>query len=102
MPQKPTIKNEISATIIEFPQTRLAPAASRNMAEALSTVNKNELTSITALTSFVANKKNVPEEVVRAVVQSEFHVEDVAKLRRADYERVIKFLVDLQLDLLMN
>ncbi len=80
--------------IIEFPQSGTMPLKGG--------INANELTSIKALTSYVAHNKCVPEDVVTAFVQAEFKVTSIADLRREDYERVIKFLVDLQVDLLIN
>ena len=100
MTQKTSTKiqpRRISENVIEFPNPQLAEKIS-----GMRYVNRNELTSISALTSYVAHNKNVPEAVVKAYLQAEFKIEDETKLRRDDYERVIKFLVDLQVDLILN
>jgi hypothetical protein len=65
-------------------------------------VNWRELTSIKALTAYVAHNQNVNEQTVNAIVEAEFNVDDIARLRRDDYERVIAYLVDLRCDLLRN
>ena len=65
-------------------------------------VNKNELTSIKALASYVAHNIKVPEEVINNHLLAEFNVCDVHALRRDDYERAIRLLVDLQVDLIIN
>jgi hypothetical protein len=89
--------------IVEFPQSRPeAPKDAPKSPAVTDQLNRNELVSIKALTSYVAYNKNVPENVVSAFMQAEFKVSDVADLRRQDYERVIKFLVDLRADLLVN
>jgi hypothetical protein len=104
MSQKPTSKPEAGkapGNIIEFPQSPSTTAANA-LAKTMISISRNELTSIKALTGYVAHNQNVSEDVVRAIVQSEFKVDDIASLRRDDYERAIKFLVDLQVELLLN
>jgi len=66
------------------------------------TVTRNEITSIKALTAYVAYNKSVPEEVVTAYLHAEFNVPTIDKLRREDYEDVVKFLVDLRKELMIN
>lgn len=102
MARKPTSKPEAGTeeNVVEFPQTRVV--ASANPILAAESINRNELISVQALTSYVAHKEKVAEELIRDVLQSEFHVKDLARIRRDDYERVIKFLVDLRTDLLIN
>lgn len=105
MPQKPSPKSfalSANGNIIEFPRIRLsAPAAAEHLTT-MGNVNRNEITSIKALTGYVAHNNNLPEDVVRACLQDEFKITDIADLRRDDYERAIKFLVDLRIDLLLN
>jgi hypothetical protein len=84
--------------IIEFPKRPARPLVT----ELTGSVNVNELTSIKALTSYVARNKNVPENVVSAYVEAQFNVSDLKELRREDFEGVIKFLVDLRSDLLIH
>lgn len=89
--------------ILELAQTRRADG--KTVAAALpmmGTVNRNELTSIKALTSYVAHNKRVSERVVCNCLLAQFQVPDVTQLQRHDYERVIKFLVDLQADLMLH
>lgn len=93
---KPSPKPEtgVSGNVIEFPQDRFI----KTVVETVS-VNKNELTSIKALTSYVAHNKSVPEHIVRATFLAEFKIPSETDLRREDYERAIRFLVDLQTEL---
>ena len=88
----------IDDNVIAFPQRE--PAT--RVTELTGSVNKNELTSIKALTSYIARNKNVSEGIVTACVQSHFNVSDIKELRREDFERVVKFLVDLRADLLIH
>lgn len=74
---------------------RLAPPWSQ-------TINERELLSIYALLAYVSHNQNVQQELVQMVVEAEFGVDNVAKIRREDYERAIAFLVDLRLDEMVN
>jgi hypothetical protein len=65
-------------------------------------LNRRELTSVRALAAYVAHNQNVREETVRAFVAAEFGVEEIARIRRTDFERVIVFLTDLRCNLLTN
>jgi aspartyl-tRNA synthetase len=65
-------------------------------------INRRELTSIRAMTAYVAHNQNVREETVRAFIKTEFGVETIAGIASADFERVIAFLTDLRCDLLTN
>jgi hypothetical protein len=111
MTQKTTLKPEArfeTDNVIDFSRIRLTGAAAKKVVmnpnlETPGNVNRNELTSIKALTGYVAHNKGVPEDVVRNYLLAQFQVSEVTDLQRADYERVIRFLVDLQIDLaLMN
>jgi hypothetical protein len=107
MPRKPVSRLFGSAltaaeNIIEFPRLRFALPDASKKTEIDDSLNQHELTSVKALTSYVAHNQNTREDVVRAYLQAEFNVEDLANLRRGDYERVIEFLVDLRCDLLRH
>lgn len=65
-------------------------------------INERELTSIYALLSYVSYNQDVQQETVQMIVEAEFGVDNVAKLRRDDYMRAIEFLVDLRMDEVMN
>ncbi len=88
--------------IVEFPQSRFSASAKAAHIAGISHVNCNELTSIKALTAYIAHNKNIAEEVVRTFLLAQFKVADMAKLRRDDFEPAIRFLVDLQVDLIVN
>jgi len=88
--------------VIEFPRSRFTALRKGQARPKADAINHRELISIKALTSYVAYNKNVPEDIVRAYLLAEFNVDDPAKLRREDFERVIKFLVDLRAELLIN
>ena len=104
MSEKPAPKTAAKNSdekIVEFPRDRIA-SANKARALAMGPINQLELTSIKALTSYVAHNKNVPEDVVRTFFQAEFNIADAANLRRDDYERAIRFLIDLRTELLIN
>lgn len=60
-------------------------------------LNANEAKSVRALLSYVAHKHNMKEQTVCAIVEAFFHVSEIRKLPRQDYEAVIKYLVDFEL-----
>ncbi len=63
------------------------------------TMSDRELTSIKALLAFMAHDHNISEESVREAVTSHFGVDDVKNLPRQKYDDVIRFLVDIQVDM---
>ena len=65
-------------------------------------LNNLELTSIYALLAYTAYDKHISEDTVRETVTTKFGVPDVKQLPRQSYEEVIRFLVDMQVDLIMN
>lgn len=101
MTQKTSTQLNVIENVIEFPQTKAA-AKSGLPSVLAGQVSLNEMTSIKALTSYVAHNKNVPEDTVRHYLLAQFQVPEIGELRRHDYERVIRFLVDLQIDLIVN
>ncbi len=66
------------------------------------TLNDLELTSIYALLAYTAHEHKLSEETIRNIVTQHFGVEDVTKLPMSKYDEVIKFLVDIQVEMLMN
>lgn len=83
---------------VELPRSRFKA----RLIDTTGLMNKRELVSIKALTAYVAYNQKVCEETVRAVLAAQFDVPTIDQLRRDDYERVIRFLVDVQMDLLRN
>ena len=65
-------------------------------------INDRELTSIYALLAYVAYNQNVRQDTVQMIVEAEFGVDHIAKLRRNDYMRAIEFLVDMKMDEIIN
>lgn len=65
-------------------------------------VNDKELTSIYALLAYVAYNQNVRQDTVQMILEAQFGVDHVAKIRRNDYMRAIEFLVDMRMDEMMN
>lgn len=65
-------------------------------------INDKELTSIYALLAYVAYNQNVRQDTVQMILEAQFNVDHVAKIRRQDYMRAIEFLVDMRMDELMN
>jgi len=67
-----------------------------------STMNALELTSISSLLSFAAYDLQISEASVLKAVTSHFSVQKVQHISREFYDDVIRFLVDFQLDMLVN
>jgi len=65
-------------------------------------INERELKSVYALLAYVAYNQNVRQETVQMIVEAEFNVHHVSKIRRQDYMRAIEFLVDMRMDEIMN
>lgn len=64
------------------------------------TINPLEQTSINALVAYTANDRRVSEDVVRDVFSTRFGIKRVSELPRASFEDAIRFLVDVQMDLI--
>lgn len=89
-----TLKVTCTSDMPQFADTATAPAVER--------INERELTSIYALLAYVSYNQNVRQETVQMIVEAEFGVDHVAKIRRNDYMRAIEFLVDMKMDEIMN
>lgn len=76
---------------------RTTIAANSNQTD---TLNAMELTSINALVAYAAYEKKVSEAVVRHVFSCRFGVDEIEKLPRKAYEDAIRFLIDVQLDMM--
>ncbi len=63
-------------------------------------LNSLELASIKSLLAYTAYDKNISESVVRDVFSSRFGVQEVEKLPRKSFEDAIRFLVDIQIQLI--
>lgn len=76
------------------------PAETPNAAAA--PLNQNELRSVTAVIAYVAYKQKANEAIVETILTTKFGVDSVQDLTAADYDEAIRFLVDLNLDEVMN
>lgn len=65
-------------------------------------LNELELTSIYGLLAYVAENQDVAQETVQAIVEAQFGVNNVTKIKQRDYEEAIRFLVDLRIDEMKN
>lgn len=65
-------------------------------------LNKLELTSVLALLAYTAHDRKISEGTVKEIVTTHFAVGDVAQLPRQSYDDVIRFLVDMQIDMMIN
>jgi hypothetical protein len=65
-------------------------------------LNRHELTSVYALLAYVAYQQSVEETVVREIVATHFNVPDVTQLPQKSYDEVVRFLVDMKAELLLN
>jgi|GEM_PF-5672890 hypothetical protein len=72
----------------------------QSITDETATVNNLELTSIKALLAYTAYDKRVSEDVVRDVFSTRFGINDVEKLPRKAYDDAIRFLVDIQLQMI--
>ncbi len=61
-----------------------------------------ELTSVKAMVALAATTQNKSEDTIKNIVAAEFGVEQIEKIRRGVYMEVTRFLVDTQIDLLIN
>lgn len=66
------------------------------------TLNALELTSIKALLAYTAHDRKVSEDLVREILSTRYGIDDVEKLPAHAYDDAIRFLVDIQVDLLTN
>jgi len=89
-----TLKVTCATDMPQFSDKTASPQVER--------INERELTSIYALLAYVAYNQNVRQETVQMIVEAEFGVDHVAKLRRNDYMRAIEFLVDMKMDEIIN
>ena len=72
------------------------------MSVARTTLNDLELTSVRALVSYAAYHQKTSENLVEQIVSAEFSVADIAELKRTSFDDAIRFLVDLQVEILLN
>jgi len=63
-------------------------------------LNSLELASIKSLLAYTAYDKRVSEAVVRDVFSTRFGVQEVEKLPRKAFDDAIRFLVDIQLEMI--
>ena len=66
------------------------------------TLNDAEMKSIRSLVAYVAYDRDIDETVVHSLIESHFNVDDLTKIRGRDYNDLVQFLVDLNVDLLLN
>ena len=59
-------------------------------------LSQGELTSITAIVEYLAFKKGSGSELTYSQLAAEFDVPNVKQIKRRDFDRAVKFLVDLE------
>lgn len=62
-------------------------------------LNAMELTSIKALLAYTAYDRQVSEAIVNDLFSTRFGIDKIEKLRQTDYENAIRYLIDLQVDM---
>jgi len=67
---------------------------------AAETINKLELVSIKALLAYTAYDKKVSEDIVEDAFSSRFGIVGVEHLPRDAYDDAIRFLVDIQFEMI--
>jgi hypothetical protein len=88
---------------VETPLFRVSShVASKMTTRQAERINERELLSIYALLAYVSHNQNIRQETVQLIIEAEFGVDHVSKIRREDYERAIEFLVDLKIEEVMN
>jgi hypothetical protein len=65
-------------------------------------INEYELQSVRALIMWAAEENKISEDTVREIIKTKFDADEITKLRRRDYDDAIRFLVDLQLEMVLN
>ena len=65
-------------------------------------VNGYELRAIEDLAAWVAEEQGAAPETVRGITEASFRVHDVAAIPRKSYDEVVRFLLDLRLDDILN
>lgn len=89
--------------VCEIPLIKVSgQVAERVSLPVVRTLNKLELTSISALLAYVCYNQNAAPETVQAIVEAKFGVNDITKIKESEYQRVIEFLVDLRIDEITN
>lgn len=81
----------IMGDFLTFDLKALEEASNR----ATAPLNENELKSVRAMIAYTACEQHVSQDVVSSVVETRFGAESVRHLCSRDYERVIRFLVDV-------
>ena len=66
------------------------------------TLNKLELMSINALIAYTAYQYSLSQDIVREMIHTRFRIKEVTHLPSASYDNAVRFLVDTQVDLLVN
>ena len=65
-------------------------------------LNQRELCSIASLIAYAAYTQGVSEETIIAVLSAQFNVNEVQAIPRHLYNQAIFFLVDLEMDKIIN
>jgi hypothetical protein len=65
-------------------------------------LNKNELQSVSAVIAYVAYTQNANEETVRQITIAAFGVGDIAVMSQNNYDEIIRFLINLRVDEVLN
>lgn len=61
-------------------------------------INGQELLAIYSVLAYVAHNQNERQELVQNIVETQFHVDHIAKLPQRDFQRAMEFLIDLRMD----
>ncbi len=64
--------------------------------------NTYELHVVESLFAWVAEQQDAAPETVRSVTEASFGADDVGAIPRKSYDEVVRFLLDLRLDDILN
>ena len=64
--------------------------------------NTYELQAVESLFAWVAQQQDAAPETVRSVTEASFGADDVGAIPRKSYDEVVRFLLDLRLDDILN
>jgi len=65
-------------------------------------LHPQEILSLYAVLAYVAYNLDIRQELVQAILEAEYSVDNVARIGRNDFQSAIGFLIDLRMDSLRS
>jgi hypothetical protein len=57
----------------------------------------HEMITVSAMIHWMANERKVSSELVQAILETQFGVNNIQKLKRKHFDDIIKFLIDIRI-----